>query len=300
MILNRGAIIKGSVIRKITGFYYVLEENTNSIYECKLKGSLKKSNNKLNCIFGDIVDIDVNDKIITNIYPRNNFIERPLMANINSICIVQSIKEPDFDILAFEKQLLWTNKNNIETILLLTKIDLVDKQELDDFRKYFSSLFPYIKVFNINNNDNSTIEVFKEYINNSKAVLAGKSGVGKSTLVNKIMKEEILITQEISKKLKKGRNTTVDTRLFNIDKNTFIVDTPGFSVIDYPSLENKKELENLFIEFNILKYNCKFNDCIHDHEPHCAIKEAVEEGIIPKTRYEFYLLALNNIKIERK
>ena len=294
--------IKGKVIRKIKGFYYVLDENSKNlseenIYECKLRGTLKVKNNKMNCIIGDMVEFDEKEKVIEKIEKRKNFLYRPLIANIDFIGILFAIKSPDFDFTNFQKMLLNANSQNIPVVLILSKIDLASQEELEDFFNKFKKIFKEaISIFPISTETKTGLSELKQYINEKSVVVSGPSGAGKSTLINTLIGEEVLTTNDVSGKTGKGRHTTIESRFFMTAPHSYLIDTPGFSTLDFPKLENKKELEKLFPEFLEFIPNCKFRDCIHVNEPNCAIKENVENGNISRKRYDFYLYSLENIK----
>ncbi|AVL43748.1 ribosome small subunit-dependent GTPase A [Streptobacillus moniliformis] len=287
--------MEGKVIRKIQGFYFVytnytfndIDDFENKLIKCKLRGNLKIKNKKDNCIIGDNVLIDTELNIIIEILERKNFLNRPLISNIDNLAITFAAKEPNFDIIQFQKLLLNVHKNNLVPLLLITKFDLmseVEKKEIDDILK---ENFPYLKYFFISHNEYSE---FKEYIYNKNIIISGPSGVGKSTLINNILGQEILVTGDISQKTKKGKNTTVDTRFFPYN-NGFIIDTPGFSSIEFPNFKDYLDIREYFPEINELSSECKFSNCIHIHEPNCNVKKKLN-----KLRYDFYKLICQNIQ----
>ena len=271
--------------------------NEENIYECKLRGTLKVKNDKMNCIIGDIVEFDEKEKVIEKIEKRKNFLYRPLIANIDFIGILFAIKSPNFDFINFQKMLLNANSQNIPVILILSKIDLVSEEELEEFLTNFRKIFrDTISIFPISTQTNTGLTKLKQYINEKSVVISGPSGAGKSTLINTLIGEEILTTNDISEKTKKGRHTTIESRFFMSAPHSYIIDTPGFSTLDFPKMEEKKELEKLFPELLEFIPDCKFRDCIHVNEPNCAIKENVKNGNISKERYDFYLYSLENIR----
>ena len=258
---------------------------------------LKVKNDKMNCIIGDFVEFDKKEKIIEKIEKRQNFLYRPLIANIDFIGVLFAIKSPDFDFTNFQKMLLNANSQNIPVVLILSKIDLVSQEELEKFLNKFKKIFKdVISIFPISTETRTGLSELKQYINKKSVVISGPSGAGKSTLINTLIGEEVLTTNDVSGKTRKGRHTTIESRFFMTAPHSYLIDTPGFSMLDFPKLKNKKELEKLFPEFLEFIPNCKFRDCIHVNEPNCAIKENVENGNISRERYDFYLYSLENIK----
>ena len=288
---------KGKVIRKIQGVYFIypftpfknIDDFENSLIQTKLRGSLKIKNRKDNCIIGDIVEFDDELNVIENIEDRKNYIERPLMSNIDYIALFFSAKEPDFDIIAFQKSLLKIHKNNLNPILVITKSDLLSTNEKENLKVFLENNFPYLNLFFISTK-NKDIEEFKNFIKHKDVIISGPSGVGKSTLINNIIGSNTLKTNEVSQKTKKGRNTTVDTRFLPF-LDGFIIDTPGFSSIEFPKLNDILEIKEYFPEINELSTECKFKNCSHITEPNCNVKENIN-----KTRYDFYNLIIKNMK----
>lgn len=278
-------LIKGKVIRKIQGFYDVLCEK--GIYSCKLKGILKKSNNKLNCVIGDIVDFDIDDLVINNIYDRKNLLLRPLVANVDFVAITLSVKDPLIDINNFQKMLLLIDKQEIPLILILSKIDLVDEDEKAKMLNELNDRFRNIKIFCISLKTKEGLLELEKYIEGKQIVLSGASGVGKSSLVNYLLKDDVLEVGDISSKTKKGKNTTIDTRYFETDQIK-IFDTPGYSYVSVPEFYDKLDIMAYISEFKPYLGLCKFKNCIHIDEPQCYIKQMVIEDKINIKRYDFY------------
>ena len=163
---------------------------------------------------------------------------------------------------------------------------------LNKIKENFGNSIP---VFPISAENNIGLEQLLSYIKGKSVTVSGPSGSGKSTLINTLIGEDILETNEISNKTSRGRHTTTESRFFRIDTDTYLIDTPGFSSLEFPKLKDKKELELLFPEFTDYIPQCKFRDCLHMNEPDCSIKEHILTGDIPKMRYDFYLYSLNNI-----
>lgn len=279
-------IIKAKIVAKIQGFYEALDDKNNN-YILKLKGTLKRTNDKLNCVIGDNVDIDIKNNIINKIEKRKNLLLRPLISNVDYVAFVSSVKDPNFDILNLYKNLLWVDKENIKSILILNKIDLVEKKYLNEILEMLSQRLPHVKVIPISIKNNIGICELKEYIENNIIVLSGVSGVGKSSLVNKLLDTEELEVGNISEKTKKGKNTTINTKY--LEKNGIkIYDTPGYSAVNIPDYSDKKEIMYWFPEFKNYLHLCKFRDCLHIKEPECILKKAVTDKKIDKNRYDFY------------
>lgn len=286
------SMIKAKVIAKTQGFYEVVDKENNS-YTVKLKGVLKKTNNKQNCIIGDNVEIDTEKSVITSIDKRKNSLLRPLISNVDYVAFVCSVKNPEFDLLNIYKNLLWVDSNNISSILILNKIDLVEKEELEKLKESISKNLAHIRIFEISVKKDINIEKLEKYMENKVTVLSGISGVGKSSLVNRLIGTNSLSIGDISSRTKKGKNTTIITTYLKNDKIE-IYDTPGYSAISIPEYSSKKEIMYSFPEFLEYINLCKFRDCLHIKEPDCAVKKAVVDNLIAKSRYEFYVTLLKD------
>ena len=273
---------KGRIVRQISNLYTVLVSNT--YIDARCRGKFRYTN--ITPVVGDIVDIDIEKKYIIDILPRKNYIKRPVVANIDLCLVVTSLKEPDLSLNLLDKELCYLTYNNIKPVIVLTKSDLLNIKELESINK----LFDYYKNIGINVFYNNELDKLKNYLDNKYVVLTGQSGAGKSTLINMLGNKDIK-TSAISKALGRGVHTTRHTQIYEID-NFWLIDTPGFSSLDITEIK-KEELASTFIEFN--NYTCKFNNCLHNKEVNCGIKEVIGKEILP-SRYENYLKFLSELK----
>ena len=267
----------GQIIKNISNDYTV-KLNNNEIIICKAKGVFKNKN--ITPLVGDNVSVDINKKIIIEILPRKNSLVRPPISNIDQALIVVSSVNPEFSSNLLDKMLNIIEFNNIKPIIIITKYDLLkDTTYIDNMIKYYKSINYEVYI----NND---IENIKKIFNGKLSILVGNSGVGKSTLINKISNLN-LKTNEISKALSRGKHTTRHCELYEIE-NGLLADTPGFSSLSFIDMK-KEDIRDNFIEFNTYKEKCKYRDCMHIKEDECNIKEKVKEGIILKERYDNYI-----------
>lgn len=287
--------IKGIVINKIQGFYNI--KSNEKEYLCKLRGILKRSDKKENCTVGDYVIFDA-DGFITKIEPRKNLLIRPLVANIDYGAIQFSAKDPKIAYDRINFLILNSTYNKIKPILIINKIDLLTKEELEEIKQnltYVHNL--HIPIFYISTYENIGIYELKDFLKNQVTAFGGPSGVGKSSLLNLLQDDKELKTGETSKRLRAGKHTTRDSKLLSLSNGGYVIDTPGFSSINIPATKNVTELISLFYEFENHS-NCKFHNCIHINEPDCAVKKAVENGEISKVRYDFYRYCYEKSKID--
>ena len=269
--------MQGRITKQISNQYTVEVDGEKIV--CNARGKFK--NMGLSPVVGDIVEVDADNKTIEKINTRKNKLDRPVVANVDSALIVSSLKKPDLSLNLLDKLLTIVLCNNIEPIIILTKIDLVNKKDLKEYKKIFN----YYENLGIKVIPNTKLHKLKRTIKEKVVVLTGQTGAGKSTMLNKLDKSLNIETKPISEALNRGVHTTRHTELYKIGK-MYMVDTPGFSALDINILDVNK-LQETFKEFK--KYSCMYKDCTHNNESGCGVKKAVENGLILKSRYDNYI-----------
>ena len=288
-------MINGKIIKGIGGFYYV--DTENGLYECRARGIFRK--NKITPLVGDRVSISVVDEenkkgVVEEIEKRDTELVRPPIANVDKALIVFAIKNPSPNLSLLDRFIVLAEKENLEIVIVFTKVDLDTDGELLGELKDIYEVSGY-KVIPVSNKLKLNIDKIKEELKENTVVFAGPSGVGKSSLLNEVDKNFELKTGEVSDKIKRGKHTTRHAELLKLECGGMVADTPGFSSLTLDDTD-ESELKEYFIEFD--KYDdCRFGSrCIHENEPSCAVKEAVENGDISKKRYESYIQLLNEIR----
>lgn len=288
----------GLIIENKANLYKIkIEENGNSkVYTATARGKFKNDN--LTPVVGDIAEISIldenkNSAVIERLQERKTYIKRPKMANITQIIFVVSSKHPKPDLLLLDKQLAFAEFLHIKPLIVLNKIDLDDKQEFINISNIYTKIG--YKVLQTDAKTGTGISELMEELENNISAFSGNSGVGKSTLINDIFKESITEEGEISVKNKKGKNTTTDIKLYELDKDTYIADTPGFSTFDVYEIPYR-ELEKYFIEFRKGSEQCRYVGCSHIKENECGVKEELENNRISVSRYENYIKIYNELK----
>ena len=288
-------MINGKIIKGIGGFYYV--DTENGLYECRARGIFRK--NKITPLVGDRVSISVVDEenkkgVVEEIEERDTELVRPPIANVDKALIVFAIKNPSPNLSLLDRFIVLAEKENLEIVIVFTKVDLDTDGELLGELKDIYEVSGY-KVISVSNKLKLNIDKIKEELKENTVVFAGPSGVGKSSLLNEVDKNFELKTGEVSDKIKRGKHTTRQAELLKLECGGMVADTPGFSSLTLDDID-ESELKEYFIEFD--KYDeCRFGSrCIHENEPSCAVKEAVENGDISKKRYESYIQLLNEIR----
>ncbi len=282
-------MLKDIIIKAIGGFYYIKSED--EIIECKAKGKFR--NLSLSPLVGDKVSFDKNERVITEIHNRKNQFLRPAFANLDLLILVLSTTQPSVNYLVTDKLCAICENKGAEVIFVITKTDLkVDNEVKSVYEK------AGYKVFLIDDDNSESIDELKALMKDKIVAFAGNSGVGKTTLLNRIFKNLDLKTNEISKKLGRGKHTTRHVEIFIQDGLT-IADTPGFSSLelDGENFISAIDLQDSFIEFKNFKEECKFNDCRHISEKGCNVLKALEEDKISKSRHESYVALYERQKL---
>ena len=276
--------MEGQIIRQISNLYTV--KVGEMLYGCRARGKFR--NEKISPMVGDNVIINVDDNVIETILPRKNELKRPVIANVDIAIIVTSTRKPNLDLNLLDKLISVITFNDIEPVICFTKLDLLDEEELatiKNLKKYYEMIGIHV-VYNT-----ETAEI-KRLIKNKLVVLAGQTGAGKSSLLNYLDDSLDIKTDEISEALGRGKHTTRHVELYEISDG-FVADTPGFSALDLHDM-NKEQLRDSFVEFR--DYECKFRDCMHHKEKDCGVKNACEEKMILQSRYNNYLLFLEEVE----
>lgn len=289
----------GKIIKGIAGFYYVHVEDLG-IYECKAKGIFRKDNCKP--LVGDNVRISVLDEeeksgSITEILPRKNALIRPAVANVDQAFVIFALENPKPNFMLLDRFLIMMEQAGIPAVVCFNKKDLVQEEEAmrlcDTYR---SCGYQVIVSSTVNQDDRQKIH---DILYGKTTVIAGPSGVGKSSITNMLQQDVRMETGEISKKLKRGRHTTRHSQVIPVGEKTYLMDTPGFSSL-YLTDMDEQELKNYFPEFQKYEGQCRFQGCVHIHEPDCAVKDALEHNEISKLRYEDYLSLYEELKEKRR
>ncbi len=287
---------KGIILKALSGFYYVEDQETKEMIQCRSRGLFRKQ--KITPLVGDyvefLVELDGNGYVM-DIGTRKNELVRPPIANVDLALVVFSVKEPDFSPKLLDRFLAVIEMNQIEPIIVLTKMDLLSEEErqaIDSSIQYYKQIG--YEVIETSSKQHEGINVVNDLIKDRIVVICGQSGVGKSSLLNAIDQTLKIQVNEISKALGRGKHTTRHVELHKLSDG-LIADTPGFSSLDLDQLE-AIDLSQCFVEFYERSEQCKFRGCLHENEPRCAVKAAVETGEILPTRYENYLQFLTEIK----
>lgn len=289
----------GKIIKGIGGFYYVVCENEIT-YECKAKGIFRNRNIKP--LVGDNVEIEILDDRnnlgnIIDILPRFNWLNRPAVANVDQTVILFAVSAPEPNFNLLDRFLISMEQHDIPTIICFNKVDLEGFQlNEEECRSYTKSGY---EVLFISAESGYGMEALSAVIKGKTTVFAGPSGVGKSSTLNALFPEANVKTGELSEKIQRGKHTTRHSELMFVEKDTYIMDTPGFSSLYTEGIE-AVDLKEYFPELAAFTGKCRFHMCNHISEPGCLVKDAVSNGTISPIRYNNYVMIYKELKEKRK
>lgn len=282
--------MQGVIIESSSNLYKVINREDEKIYELIPRGKLKKE--EITPIVGDIVEFNENGTIET-VLPRTVYIKRPKLANITQMVLVVSSKDPKPDLLLLDKQIAFAEYLKVKVVIVLNKIDLDKKNQMQEIKEIYENIG--YKVIETQAKEKKGVNELKKAIKGNINAFSGNSGVGKSTLINGIFQEELTKEGEISQKNKRGKNTTTTIKLYEIEKDTYIADTPGFATFEISEIQSK-DLEKYFIEFKPYIKKCEFTGCTHIKEENCGIKDALVKGKISQERYDRFCKIYEQLK----
>jgi ribosome biogenesis GTPase len=286
---------EGLIIRALSGYYYVQNTEDGQLVQCRGRGILKKRGQSP--LVGDRVVYSLTENgegSVEDILPRASELIRPQIANADLAVLVFSVVRPELNLILLDKFLVHTEFARMNALLVFTKMDRIpDGEEGESIRRTIEearALYTSIgyQVILTSAHDGEGLEQLQKALAGHINMLAGQSGVGKSSLVNALVPGLKLETNEISVKLGRGKHTTRHVQLIPLSSGGYMADTPGFSQLDFGEL-GIEEIGSCFREFRELASGCKFRGCTHTHEPHCAVTQAKERGEVAESRYNHYV-----------
>lgn len=291
--------MQGKIVKGIAGFYYVHVAGSG-IYECKAKGIFRKDKKKP--LVGDDVELDILDEKeklgnIAGLLPRKNELIRPAVANVDQALVIFAVCKPQPNFGLLDRFLIMMKRQKIPTAVCFNKMDIASEEEQRSLAEIYRNCG--CQVLFVSAREREGIEELSALLEGKVTAVAGPSGVGKSSLINLLHPDARMETGEISRKIDRGRHTTRHSELFTLGGGTYLMDTPGFSSLYLEGME-KEELREYFPEFTEYEPFCRFQGCMHIHEPDCGVKEALEAGKISRRRYESYTELYEDLKEKRR
>ena len=285
----------GLIVKGVGGFYYVHTEQ--GVIEAKGRGIFKKDGFLL--AVGDEVELEILEDgtgVINEVFPRKNQFIRPPIVNVDMFLVVLSPVHPRPNYILIDKFLIMAEMHDVEPVLCVNKCDLASDKEIAAIEEVYQGVYP---TFLVSGKTGEGLDTLMERLRGKKAALAGPSGVGKSTILNRLHPEAKMETGEISKKTNRGKHTTRHAEIFFTEGGGMLFDTPGFTSFEILEAE-EEELASYYPEIEKYRGLCRYDDCRHKKEPECAVREAVQQGKIHWRRYESYLANLEEIQSRKK
>ncbi len=293
--------MQGKIMKGIGGFYYVYVEG-HGLYECKAKGAFR--NQKQKPMVGDNVTIDVLDEAnhlgnMTAILVRENALVRPAVANVDQAMMIFAMTDPAPNLNLLDRFLLLMNHQQVKTIICFNKTDLSSVEEQNRLREIYENCGCEVLFASVQ--EQIGLDEIRRHVIGKTTVLAGPSGVGKSSLLNALNPDRQMQTGAISEKIRRGRHTTRHSEIIPITDGTYIMDTPGFTSLYVDDLK-KEELTEYFYEIGLYEPECRFAGCSHvyERECDCGVKRAVAEGRIHQARYNSYVTLYKELEQSRR
>ncbi|MFA7662258.1 MAG: ribosome small subunit-dependent GTPase A [Anaerovoracaceae bacterium] len=289
--------MEGKIIRGVGGFYFIRPIDGGEEVPCRARGIFKKQG--IIPMVGDWVEwslLEDRTGVVEKIRPRSNWFIRPPIANVDTLLVVMSFHKPRYNLLILDRLLVMAEKGETDAKILMNKVDLATQEDIDSIRAIYENTYP---CFLVNGLTGEGLEEIKASLKGSSAALVGPSGVGKSTLLNDLLPGASASVGEISTKTERGKHTTRHVEIFSIQEDTDLFDTPGFTSFDTVG-EESRELASCYPEMIKWSSQCRFHNCQHLNEPGCKVREAMEEGWLPRSRYESYRQQMDELMTKER